>query len=303
MKNNGISRIFIIMCLGFMLSAKSAGAQVSNESDPRFSIEGDVGYLGGKTQYDFNNHRSELRFPLDNPMFGARASARVTDQGSLHARLWVSVEDDEGEQMRNRDFTPTGHITSDTRSDAGLRACMLDMYGRYDFYAKSDAIRIGVLGGYAYERLNYDITGLYYEVDEINGYKGQTRYSGSEVITYLIEYHTPYIGIALDATKKNWGVGAQIKYAFYPVASDKDNHVLRGLTFYADYDENGTGWLGTLYGFWHVRGNWTMRAGADFKVVSIDGQTWEEHGDPQWDAPQSTDLREFLLWSGLEYRF
>lgn len=268
-----------------------------------FSFEGDIGYLSGETVYDFNNHRSELSFPIDNVMIGSRASARVGESGSLHGSLWISAEDDAGSEMRNRDFTPSGHVTSDTRSDAELNVFIADVYGRYDFYTEPDELRIGALLGYSYERLDYDITGLYYEVDEINGFTGQTRYPGSSVITYLIEYHTPYLGVALDAEKKTWGVGAEIKYSFYPFAWDRDNHILRGLTFYGDYDSNGSAWLGSVHGFWNFRGNWTMRGGVDFRVISIDGKSWEENRDPQWDAPQSTDLRQVMLWSGLEYRF
>jgi len=281
----------------------AAGTRPSPVAETAFSLEGDIGYLSGETVYDFNNHRSELTFPIDNVMLGTRASARLGESGSLHGSLWVSAEEDAGSDMRNRDFTTTGHVTADTRSDASLNVFIADLYGRYDFHTELDTMKVGALLGYSYERLDYDISGLYYEVDEINGLQGQTLYGDSQVITYLVEYHTPYLGIAFDAEKETWGVGALIKYSFYPFAWDRDNHVLRGLTFYGDYDKNGSAWLGSVHGFWNLRENWTARLGVDFKVVSIDGVTWEENRDPQWDAPQTTDLRQVMFWSGIEYRF
>lgn len=281
-----------------------------------YALEADIGYLKGKTLYNFAHQTSELKYPLDNWMFGAGGRAAVPVKNlSLHGRVWLPLERDAGAEMTDRDWI-SGLLVSETKSQATLDAFMADIYARYDFYImqlagdstaltmrKGDEVKIGALLGYMYEQFDYDLYNLYYNIDLLFGYGGRTLYQGVKVLTYKIRYHIPYLGLAADIRRKTWGLGAALKYALYPTAYDKDNHVLRDLVFYGNYNKNGTGWLFSLRGHWRFYRAWRLKCGWDLTYVKIDGKTWEEHRDPVWEADQSTKLAHSLFWSGIEYGF
>jgi len=42
----------------------------------------------------------------------------------------------------------------------------------------------------------------------------------------------------------------------------------------------------------------------DATFIKIDGRTWEDNSmDPDWDKDQSTDVKQWLMWAGVDYRF
>lgn len=278
-----------------------------------------LGYLKGNTAYDFDHHASELEFPMDNFMAGANFSLGLKNL-SLNAQAWASVEDYAGFKMKDKDWNAAGALTSYTKSKAYMDAVIWDANLRYDFYERVaaekdedlvlldeedwasnklefDKIKIGALLGYKYERFDFDMYDLWYQ------YNGPTTNQGQKVFTYKIEYYLPYLGVAADFLEKNWGFGMNIKYSFYPIARDVDNHLLRYLTFYGDYEKNGQAWMGGIYGFCEFIQNWKLKIGADGTFVRIDGTTWDATHDPAWDKDQSTDTKQWLLWSAIEYKF
>jgi outer membrane protease len=276
-----------------------------------------MGYIKGNTAYDFNHHTSELEFPMDNLMAGTNLCAGFKNL-SLNFEAWLPIEDYSGFEMKDKDWT-NGVLTSYTKSKAYMDAVILDGSFQYDFYKKDlpqgegtiysdepegysdnlrfDKARIGILLGYRFEKFDFDEYDLWYP--EL----GVTTNQGVKVGTYRIKYNVPYFGLATELIRENWGFGANLKYSFYPTAKDVDNHLLRGLTFYGDYDKKGEAWLGSIYGFWEFAKNWNLTAGADGTSVRIDGITWEEQRDPSWDAHQNTDMKHWIFWSGIEYKF
>jgi outer membrane protease len=144
---------------------------------------------------------------------------------------------------------------------------------------------------------------LCYEVDLLYGHQGQTLYQGTKVLSYKIKYYLPYLGLAADISRKNWGLGMNIKYSFHPTAKDVDNHLLRGLTFFGDYDKHGEALMGNVNAFLKINKNCKLKMGLDATFIRIDGITWEDLRDPGWDKDQSTDARHWIFWSGVEYKF
>ncbi len=272
-----------------------------------------LGYMTGDTTYDFDNHTSELKFPLGNGVIGGNLSLGYGNF-SVNSEAWVPFTNHVREKMTDKDWA-LGILISSTDSNTDADALIWDANLRYDFFNKSlfsdeenlalqesDFLKIGVLLGYKYERFDFDMSDLYYEVDLLGGNQGQTLYQGDTVLTYHIKYNLPYIGLAADVLRESYGVRVNLKYSFYPTAEDEDNHLLRGLTFYGDYDD-GSAVIGSMQGFWKINQGWELRAGLDGTLISIDGRTWEESHDPSWDRDQDTDSLQGILWLGLSYKF
>lgn len=289
-----------------------------SSSDGYMTAGVNIGYLKGNTAYDFDHHTSELEFPMDNVMAGGDFSLGYKDL-SLNAQLWAPVEDYSGFDMKDKDWDSQGNLISYTKSKAYMEAIIWDASLRYNFYKKTgsgqenislpdeekslldilrcDAIKVGALLGYKYERFSFEMYDLFFP--SLN----TTTNQGKKVLGYKIKYWLPYIGLATDIFRQNWGVGFNIKYSFYPIARDIDYHFLRELTFYGDYEKNGQAWMYSINWFWEFVKNWKLKLGADGTFVRIDGITWDETHNPTWDLDQSTDTKQWLYWTGVEYKF
>lgn len=282
-------------------------------NDTYLNLGLDFGYIHGNTAKDFNHHTSELEFPMDNWMVGGSLGLGWKDL-AFNTEIWAPLEEDAGFKMKDKDWID-GVLVSYTKSRADMDAIIWDSNLRYDFYKntipknikvftflRAAEIKIGALLGYRYERFDFDMYDLYYDVDLLGGRQGQTLYQGQKVLTYKIKYSLPYLGLATDISHKKGGVSMNIKYAISPTAEDVDNHLLRGLTFYADYDKDREVFMGSIFAFWKFTKNWKLKVGVDGVSIRIAGKTWEESRDPAWDKDQSTDAKHWMFWSGVEYR-
>ncbi|MFQ5680723.1 MAG: omptin family outer membrane protease [Candidatus Omnitrophota bacterium] len=276
--------------------------------DIEIKISFKIGYMTGDTTYDFDHHTSELMFPFDNWMAGAEIGIK-SGKFSFALDGWGSLGDSVGDKMTDKDWGGDVLISS-TESQAKIDAVIWGASLRYDFYERSlnknvdlltlrraDKIRLGALLGYRYERFDFDLFDLYYPV------LGITTNAGQKVGTYKIEYSLPYIGLAGDVSRKNYGLNANIKFAVFPTAKDVDNHLLRELTFYGDYDKPRRAWMYGASAFWKPDDRWKISLGLQGEFILIDGITWEEQRDPAWDKDQETDLQQLIVWTGLQYKF
>jgi len=95
------------------------------------------------------------------------------------------------------------------------------------------------------------------------------------------------------------------KYAFSPRARDYDNHDLRSLHFRGDYKKKPSVIMADFTLFWKFCKAWEASIGADATLIRMDGLTWEEDHQGEWDEdlPQSIDTQQFIYWLGLGYRF
>lgn len=294
--------------------AKGNIAWFSGDKCIKLSLKG--GYIAGNTAYDYDHHTSELEFPLHNYMAGADVSLGWRNL-AFNAECWMPVEENAGWRMKDKDWDTRGNMYSYTQSKAEMDALIWDANLEYDFYKgsiarnsiiefflpESNEIKIGTLLGYRYERFDYDMYGAYYDTDTLTGHQGQTLFSGQKVLSYKIKFYLPYVGLATEVSGKNYGFGVNAKYSVYPAAKDLDNHLLRGLTFYGDYDKHREAFLGNIYAFWKIAKDWKLSLGLDATMIRIDGRTWDETHNPAWDQDQATDTRQWLAYSGIEYKF
>ena len=163
---------------------------------------------------------------------------------------------------------------------------------------KSDEFKLGFLTGYQHSMFDFDMYNLYYPDSGVWLYN-----DGTKVLTYQITYDIPYIGLAASIANPVYGLNLSCKYSFWARAHDMDNHLLRGLTFYADYDKNGSACMVDINGFWQFARDWKLRLGAEGTFIRIDGETWEDQRNPGWDGFQATDARYWIFRTGLEYKF
>jgi len=282
--------------------------KVLNEIEIKIGVQ--MGYLTGHTTYDFDHHVSELKFPLGNWMAGLDLGI-ASGSLSFNAGFWGSVTRAvTGSKMTDKDWLGDTLISS-TESTAKADVIIYDASLRYDFYDKflyrdfdylllksSDRVKIGLIGGYRYERLDFDMYDLY---DTINK---SMSFNGQQVLTYKIEYFLPYLGMGVDVLRKNYGLSANFKYVIFPKAEDLDNHLLRTLTFPGDYERTNTkSFMFGVSGFWNLNDNWRASLGLDGVSLRIDGDTWEIGGDPAWNKDQFTDTSQLIFWSRMQYKF
>lgn len=264
-----------------------------------------LGYINGYTAFDFNHHVSELEYPFRNIIGGGNISFGYKGF-SLNVEMWGTLDNDAGWNLKDKDWDDQGQIESDTRSRADMNAIIMDGNMRYDFYRYFfdknsnkesqgvDNIRVGLLGGYRYQRFGYDGWGLIgsSEQDE-----------NDKVFTYKIKHYMPYCGLGLNVNKDKFGMNMSVKYALKPRAQDQDYHVLRGLIFHADYKDNPNVFIYNIVFFWKIIQNLQLNFGADVSLIRLDGKVWEEQGEDQWDKEQSSDTKQFIYWTGLSYKF
>lgn len=267
-----------------------------------------IGYLTGNTTYDFASHTSELKFPFDLWIAGGDFSLGYKNF-SLNTELLGSITKESGSRQTDKDWL-LGALISSTESTSKTDAVILDLSARYDFYHKaiqenndllllkaSDEIKFGAVIGYRYERFDFDLYDLYDVISQT------MSYADEKIGTYKIEYSIPYAGVALDILRQNYGFNMGIKIPINPVAEDLDNHLLRGLAFYGDYNSTETAFMFDCSAFWKFKDNWLWSVGVDGTFLNIDGTTWDETHDPAWDAVQSTDLTQLIISTGLKYSF
>ena len=278
-----------------------------------------VGYIGGSTTYDFNYHTSELVWPLDNWMAGL--DVRLGKKNlSLNAGFWGSITDEAGAKMTDKDWT-AGTLASSSESRAMVDAIIWDANLRYDFYNKNmsrninslllltgDKVKIGFLLGYRYERYDFDCYDLYYPSPPYSS--ASMLYEDELVLTYNIKYQLPYIGLAADIERKKIGFKFGLKFPILPKAEHLDNHPLRTLTnptrtltSHGDYESFEKGIMYNVSGFWKFSENWRAELGVDGAYVKIDGNNWEDFGDPAWNQQMFTVLQYIIFWSGFQYKF
>lgn len=267
-----------------------------------------LGYISGDTTYNFDHDTSELKFPFDNWMGGGSLEAGYK-RLFFNAQAWVPISKETGSKMTDKDWIQ-GILISSTESNQDVDGYILDTNLRYNFYDRilaspneslaliaSDKIRVGVLAGYRYERFDFDTYDIY---DTI---AGTASYLGKKVLTYQIHYRLPYLGLAADVLRNKFKFYADLKYSLFPKARDVDNHLLKALTFYGNYDEPKHAFIFSAEGDWRFTKNWHFSLGLDGAFVKIYGITWEESRDPAWNKDQNTSLAQMLIWSGLRYRF
>ncbi len=269
-----------------------------------------TGYMYGQNTFDFDHHTSELEYPMRAYMGGGNITLGYKDL-SINMEAWGSLMDDptSGWHMKDKDWNDSGQMFSYTKSSSDMNAVIWDGSLRYDFFkhsfgqkAASDQanklnLKLGALIGYRYERFGYKIFGLY----EAGG--TGTYGSGSEVAEYKVKYRLPYYGLAAEVYNRKFGISVIGKYGFCGHAEDMDNHLLHSRTNYGDYDGNPNVFMSNIVMFWNFHKNWEAKLGADITLIRINGQSWDENHDPDWNKDQNIDTKQFIYWIGLGYKF
>ncbi len=269
------------------------------------------GYIYGQNSFDYNHHTSELEYPFRSYVGGGKLNFGYKDF-SLNSEFWGSLFDDPsaGWHTKDKDWED-GQLTSDTKSYSDMNAVIWDTHLRYTFFnyafgrkksdtrnRKAENIKLGVLLGFRYERFGYKDFGLY-QTNDGTGSHGD----GELVSEYKVRYRLPYCGLGLDIGNEKFGMQMNAKYGFSARARDLDNHVLQSRTNYGDYKKNPNIFMGNFALYWKFYQGWEASLGGEAALIRLNGTTWEETRNPDWDADQNIDTQQFIYWMGLGYKF
>lgn len=256
--------VVIVICLSlihpFMAAAIEPARQEITDEGLFFSIGADVGYLEGYTLYHIafdapyliktggtysgyytingklGRGASELEFPLDSYVGKVNASLGKKSVWSIDLSLAKNLTKETG-KMKDSDWEPvyiwsTGERVQEktiySESDTEMNALFFDLIGKYYFFSEAGssgvAGSIGVVGGYKYQNLSFDISNVN-QWSPIGIYS--PVYVRGKALTYEITYHIPYAGLAVDwSSPDKFSLNLLGAYG-KAYSKDEDDHILR----------------------------------------------------------------------------
>lgn len=235
------------------------------EAATSFTIAPEIQRMNGSTDYTMEisefigragtipliwTLKSELKFPLDLNMAGIRVGLTSTPAKfrpwSIEAAIYTNISDP-SVKMEDHDWQAMNWFFNEkfsfTKSDAMVKATMIDFEATLDFY-REKTFSVSLLGGFRYYHVKQDIVGYegwYRPFDATNLiFLGPISVQGDEkAIFYKVTYRLPKGGIRI----KTLGTGRlmfQADAAYTRVMfSDFDDHILRGKTATCDGSGHG----------------------------------------------------------------
>jgi len=260
-----------------------------------------IGGLHTAPGYSFQqpDPTSELDFPLDVPMLSFKVNLVLLERILLSAGLKKNLSQSAGtmedsdwgfwymeDQLGELDIQPNYPLRDDSldiysESDAELDALIWDIKVGYRFVNRPRWSLTGSVG-FIRQQFNYDVSDLvqwrpsysYYFGHDL----GQYPVNG-KVLTYDITYNIPYCmgeleGKPTDRIKVSGTFGFSpglSQFPFHVWASDRDNHLLRGMV--SKTDSTGDALMYGLHGgidisWWH-RESMRLVLNADYEYMRI----------------------------------
>jgi len=249
--------------LAVFLCALAAGPARTQPSDPAaappviritnadkpFSLELALEgrYLGGYSEYTikgsdwfWGSWESRLKWPLDCFLLGGKASAAFQNRSFvLNLSFLTNVTDDPGE-LEDYDWV-AGEKTSKGVLDTSLDARILDLSFYWNMVQKPDFI-LGLGLGYSWQHFYWEGDSELTQTEYDSWYNrywgivpGTYVYPRELWITYKIDYHLPYLGVAASySLSPNFELSAEGKLLLV-YARDRDDHVYRMKVSDTDY--------------------------------------------------------------------
>jgi hypothetical protein len=224
-----------------LLLPLSANAQIANGSS-RFSISPELSFLNGSTDYEIDANafdpnatdsvsriRSLLEFPLDVTLVGA--TVKYSFGGADHiwtatASLNVSISDP-SDLMTDKDWID-GVPVSYTESNAEASIIFLSGHVSRRMLTR-ERYTVALFAGLDYRRIEQDIIGFdgWQDLDR-NGVRSPIRGDDTAVI-YEVTYLSPEAGLRADVNLSGSFDFATAISTGLVIASDSDDHLLRGI--------------------------------------------------------------------------
>ena len=245
---------------------------------------------------------SELVFPMNVQQIAVDTTLSLGKQRRFQLSLGAAgnLTSDAG-TMEDSDWMTEANpnqLDVYSESDAELDAVMLGADILYKFM-QEEIMSIGAGIGFFYQQLDYECH------DFVQSYPSSPwwgyDYGWGLGIIYEITYHVPYVQLRADLSllKEKLQLGISLAVAPYLTAEDYDNHVLREIISYGDYD--GIGTMGSLECTFHFLKHWFVEARLEGRAFSADG-TQKNYVPVEWshdiDAEISSAQASFTLAIG-----
>lgn len=225
----GLSTLAIATSTTYGLTAAS--------SSDRFSINGSIGYLAGKSQeyvYDSDTGQkiSQLNWKIKgNAVIKGEGNYRLLPWLDFNAQGWITLakgnavmDDYDWLNPFQRHWTDWSH-----HDDTDLRQANQFDLGLRGWFFQRTSLRLAALLGYQRTLFSFLAKGGCYNYNDGN-YIGCFS-DGEKGIGYKQTYSTPYIGLAGNYRVNAYEFNGLFKFSNLVHARDVDQHYLRDLTF------------------------------------------------------------------------
>ena len=308
-----------------------------------FGLGVDVGYLSGYSLYHITfdapylikdggtysgyytiNGRlgtgeSELEFPLDSYIGGVSASLGEEGVWSIDLSFAKNLTKDTG-KMKDSDWEPVYVLSSGQRiqektiyseSDTEMNALFFDLIGKYYFLSEvtaSDAKgSVGVIGGYRYQNLSFDISNVN-QWSPIGIYS--PVYVRGKALTYEITYNIPYAGLVLDwRSPGKYSLNLLGAYG-RAYSKDEDDHILRSKRSTAKAD--GPFYSLKAQGAVSLSRRLSLLLAVEYLNIEVKGKQKQVWYATTSEATAGTTItginysarsEQTYIWSGIQYTF
>lgn len=252
---------------------------------------------------------SELEFPLDVLVAGinTKVDTKLWQNASLSFNLNIhkSVGNPNNHMTDSDWFTfpsPGGDRIkfSYTESRSKLKATILDINQRFEFYISRKFQLAGILG-YKYLDFSYEIFGVSgWFLDSIYHHTYYDEYAGVNVLNYNVSYYIPYAGFAAAiGVSPDITLHGEYKLSPYSLSKDFDDHILRNKT--GEGNCSGNSFITNINAVMKIpyQGSniaWYAKIKLNFmKVITAGYQTQKWYGDD----PTSTEDDTGTVISGI----
>jgi hypothetical protein len=171
----------------------------------------------------------------------------------------------------------------------------------YRFFRKR-FLSVGAGAGFLYQELDYECSDFvqWYPSMPWAGYD----YGWGVGIIYEITYYVPYLQVRADVSlfEEKLLIGVNLALVPYLTAEDYDNHVLRDIVSYGDYD--GAGGMASLEASFHFNKHWYVEGRLEGRSFYAEG-TQKNYVPVEWshdiDAEITSDQASFTLALGASF--
>lgn len=289
------------------------------------------GFLHGYTKYhiNFDGGASELEFPVDVPVWGAKAilgyknkasdrneSARLAftyltntslDAGKMKDSDWIDDDISMMHYIFGTDISQN-HDGVDiySESDTELKAELFAFDYYYNVYP-DQLISFGPLVGYLVQKFRYRV----FNTVQV-GYGPYAPFEAaslsSKTMDYNVKYEAIYLGVGLiSGDISNLTFNAGFGYSPWAKAKDRDDHVIR-----KKLSEGNTS--GSVYIFkgdaeWHFASQWSLQAAGQYQKFNTDGRQHQTfYDDPTLadvvlDVDDTISAVHYFITAGIAYYF
>ena len=251
------------------------------------------GYLQGHTKYhiDFSGGASELEFPLNGNVWGAKAGFTFKNSPNEikeAARLefnWLTTAGGAGGKLKDSDWIdddigffrdilhislPQDHPGVDvySESDAALQAVMMDVNYYYNLYPE-EIYSFGPRIGYRVDKFSYEVR----NVNQV-GYGPYGPYDTASIsgkaLDYKVHYEIIYLGVGVDlGSSADWQFTGSFNYSPWTRADDEDNHNLRQKL--STGTATGSSYLTDAQFQWRLAPNWSIGLSGEYETIHATG--------------------------------